>query len=125
MSIVVVLNNYFHDFSVAILVSCLLVIVYLERRMKDRPAAQAEFFTGLYRALKPVMTAAWIFIVIGGIVRTLTYEKYEWSEAAGRGQVAALIVKHVLLIALVLWGVVLQRRVSRRLRATGEAEVRA
>ena len=117
MSIVIVLNNYFHDFSVALLFACLLVIGYMERRMREGDAAAVrDFVVRMYTALKPVMTGAWVFIVLGGVLRTLTYADYEWSEAAGRGQVAALIVKHVLLVSLVVWGVVLQRRLGRRLR---------
>ena len=118
MSIFVVLNNYFHDFSVALLFACLLVIGYVERKSRDSAYDEASsFLAEMYRWLRPVLIGAWAFIVIGGIFRTLTYADYEWSEAAGRGQITALIVKHILLISLVVWGLVLQRRLRHRLFA--------
>ena len=43
-------------------------------------------------------------------------EQYEWLPAAGRGQVAALVVKHVMLVAFVIWGTVIQIRLKREMR---------
>jgi hypothetical protein len=51
-------------------------------------------------------------------VRGLTYREYEWAEAAGRDQVAALVVKHVVLVALVLAGCVFLYRLQRLGRDT-------
>lgn len=116
MSILVLLNNYFHDFAVAVLVACLLVLALLDRKSRREDWADArDFLQELYLYLRKIMYVAWGFIIVGGIVRTLTYAEFEWSEAAGRGQVAALIVKHILLVSLVIYGVVVQRRLRRRL----------
>lgn len=117
MSILVMLNNYFHDFAVAVLVACLLVYSFIERRSREAGFERIrEFSHQLYVALRRVLIAAWIVIIVGGVIRTVTYADYEWSEAAGRGQVTALVVKHILLVSLIVWGIILQRRLRRRLQ---------
>ena len=58
---------------------------------------------------------AWI--VLGGIPRTIWYGDFEWANAAGRGQVAALIVKHVVALAFVIAGIVFWRRLKRQVAA--------
>jgi len=51
------------------------------------------------------------------MVRGLTYREYEWVEAAGRGQVPVLVLKHVILVSMVTAGVFVLYRVYRLLRA--------
>ncbi len=63
-------------------------------------------------------------IVLGGIPRTIFCGEFEWANAAGRGQVAALVVKHVLAFALVAGGAWLWLKPLRRVRAI-EAELGA
>ncbi len=113
MAVMVMLNNWFHDFSVALLVACLLVIWAMNRPALGIPlAAQRR----LYRSLSRVALGCWIVLAVAGAVRTWAYRDYEWQPAAGRGQVAALAVKHVVLVALVVVGVIGQFRVRRRLK---------
>jgi hypothetical protein len=51
------------------------------------------------------------------MIRGITYREYEWVEAAGRGQVPVLVLKHVILVSLVTTGVIFLYRVRRLLRA--------
>ena len=122
MSIVIMLNNFFHDFSVALLFASLVIMSLLERASrKEDFVNRLDFAKEIYRGLNKVVIGAWIFIIVGGVVRTITYVDYEWSEAAGRGQVAALIVKHVLLILFVVAGTWLQLRLRKKLgRESGQ-----
>lgn len=114
-AILVMLNNLFHDFAVALLFASLLVLTLLDRRVRQAGAsAVARDLAGLFNK---VTYACWAAIILGGVVRTLAYERFEWHEAAGRGQVAALVVKHVVLVALVVWGTYIQVRLHRRLKA--------
>ena len=55
----------------------------------------------------------WAMLILLGIGRTLSYEKFEWAEAAGSGQVAALALKHVLLVSLIIWGTIIQLRLRK------------
>ena len=117
-AILVMLNNLFHDFAVALLFSCLIVLSVVDRRVRTPEAANGlPLAHGIARVLSKVIHGCWAVIILGGIVRTLAYEDFEWNEAAGRGQVAALVVKHILLVSLVVWGTVIHLRLRRFLRA--------
>lgn len=97
MAILVMLNNLLHDFAVAMLFCAMLTMIFL-RRSKNVERA--------YRRVKTVMVWAFGFIVLFGIGRTLAYRQYEWHEAAGSGQVASLVIKHIILGGLVLVGAI-------------------
>ena len=47
---------------------------------------------------------------MGGVPRTIYYTRFEWANAAGKGQVTALIIKHVVMAVLVVVGIVCWRR---------------
>jgi hypothetical protein len=53
---------------------------------------------------------ALIFVVAAGAVRAFYFMEFEWNPAVGRGQVSALVVKHVLMAALTVAGVAVHRR---------------
>ena len=117
IAIVVMLNNLFHDFAVALLFASLLALSLVFRRILRADAAGGgPLARELAVAFNRVIHGCWVVIILGGIVRTLAYERFEWNEAAGRGQVAALVVKHVILVSLVVWGTVIQVRLRRHLR---------
>ena len=116
MAIFIMLNNFFHDFAVAVLFDTLAVMAFVFRTLQKHPEENYLVFArGLYRWLNKVIVASWAFVIVGGVVRTLAYEQYEWMESAGRGQIAALIVKHLLLVSFVVGGTILQIRVKKML----------
>jgi hypothetical protein len=108
------INNLMHDFSVALLIACLFTMW-----VASRPAAgiPEESLRRLYRSLARVAAFCWIVIAAGGIVRLWGYREYEWLPAAGRGQLAALALKHAALFALVAAGLAGQIRLRRRFKA--------
>ena len=117
IAILVMLNNLFHDFAVALLFASLLALSFVYRETGDRDAgALNPLARGLASRFNKVIYVCWAAIILGGIVRTLAYEQFEWNEAAGRGQIPALVVKHVILVALVAWGTYIQIRLRKRLR---------
>ena len=117
MAIFVMLNNFFHDFSVAILFACLMVLWFVFRMMAAQPSPElVTFYRGLYAWMNRLILGAWAWIIVGGIIRTLAYEDYEWMEAAGKGQVAALVIKHILLVSFVVGGTWLQIRLKKMLK---------
>ncbi|MDH3319658.1 MAG: hypothetical protein OEO84_08200 [Betaproteobacteria bacterium] len=117
IAILVMLNNLFHDFAVALLFASLLMLSLFYRKIRQHgdPAG-----TALVRAVAgtfdKVIYACWAALILGGIVRTLAYESFEWNEAAGRGQVAALVVKHIVLVSVVVWGTYIQIRLRKYLK---------
>ncbi len=102
MGVAIMLNNFFHDLSVAFLTCALLGEIALWRAAAALdPGAQALVLRLDRLALR---VAAWSFagVVAFGAVRTAAFRTYEWLPAAGRAQIPALMVKHVLLTALML-----------------------
>lgn len=116
MAIAIMLNNYLHDLATAVFaVSAVTGWLLLRTRTAGRdPEALRPVAAGLWK----VGIAALAWTLAGGVVRMLAFRRYEWMEAAGRGQVPALIVKHVVLVALVAAGIVILVR-TRRLAHTG------
>ena len=114
VAIFVMLNNWFHDFAVAMLFCSLILLWAIYRKTREQPEATwIPFARDLARSLNRVTQVCWAMLILGGIVRTLAYESFEWKEAAGSGQVAALALKHVLLVSLVVGGTVIQFRLRK------------
>ena len=105
-AIVILLSNYFHDLAVAMLFSAMLCGWLLERRLSEGGLLSGPIAREIHRVSRHVAVGALVWIVLGGIIRTVTYRQFEWSEAAGRGQVTALVVKHVVLVGITLLGLI-------------------
>jgi len=114
-AILVMLNNYFHDLSTAVFaVSAITAWLLLRSRaMLEAPESVRPVAEGLLK----LGVASLVWTLLGGMVRGLTYREYEWVEAAGRGQVPVLVLKHVILVSMVTAGVFVLYRVYRLLRA--------
>jgi hypothetical protein len=114
MAILVMLNNYFHDLSTAVFaVSAVAAwLVLRSQAMEKAPAAVRPLAAGLVK----VGIVSLVWTLVGGWIRGMTYNEYEWVEAAGRGQVPVLVLKHVILVSLVAAGVAFLYRVRRQLR---------
>lgn len=106
--ILIMLNNYFHDAAAAVLLVgsiTLFVFAGAAARMEYRSPGAARFFLYAYARLRFLIFASLAWIAAGGVVRTIAYRQYEWMPAAGRGQIPALVVKHVLIFAAVALGI--------------------
>jgi hypothetical protein len=124
--IALMMNNYFHDVATALLAASAFALWVLLRRYEAgaRGPEAARYFLEIQRAMAKLARFALAWIVLGGIPRTIWYTEFEWANAAGRGQVAALVVKHVVAFGLVVFGVAFWRRLKARVRVV-EAELAA
>lgn len=106
LGIAIMMNNYFHDVATALLAASAftLFVIYRVAGECDGPGA-TEFFLKTYRRLVRLARFALAWIVLGGIPRTIFYTRFEWANAAGKGQVPALIVKHILMVIMVVGGI--------------------
>ena len=120
MAILVMLNNYMHDLATAVF-AVSAVSAYLLRRSLAMRAAP-ETVQPVVRGILRVGIFALVWTLFFGFVRGLTYREYEWVEAAGRDQVAVLVVKHVILVSLVIAGCVVLYRLHRLGPAPESAE---
>ena len=116
MPILVMLNNFAHDFSAAGWLFCAVLLWIARRRLPAAGAwsADTRFLVKRIRRLMPWCLAG---IVVFGVVRALAYREFEWNEAAGRAQITVLAVKHVLLTVVFLAGLSEFVRAGRRMRS--------
>jgi hypothetical protein len=117
LAIALMMNNYFHDVATALLLASAVALWAMLRRWDPAggPGA-ARYFLAIHRSMTRLARVSLAWIVLGGIPRTIFYGDFEWANAAGRGQVAALLVKHVLAFAFVAAGAWLWVRLRRRVR---------
>lgn len=111
--IVLMISNYFHDLAVAILASNVLVIFFLGRYF-DRRGIKADFMPELFGKLSRVTWIALTFVILGGAVRAYFFKDFEWNNAAGDSQIAALVVKHIILVGVTLFGLAGQLKYQKR-----------
>lgn len=106
LGILILMNNYLHDVATALLAASAFVLyaVYRIEGECGGPGA-TEFFLKTYRRMVTLARFSLAWIIIGGIPRTIFYTRFEWANAAGKGQVPALIVKHILIVICVAGGV--------------------
>ena len=116
-AIFVMMNNYFHDLAVAFMWASSLMAHLVLRHWPGRPSEQ------LSRTLMRIAWGSLAWVSVGGAIRGWFYMDYEWLPAAGRDQIPALGVKHVLLFALTAWGLAAIVRLRRRLREEPEPMV--
>jgi hypothetical protein len=129
LGVAIMMNNYFHDVATAMLIATsftLHAIVRIQAAM-DSPTATLFFLKTHQKMVKLFRYALW-WVIIGGVPRTIFYTSFEWANAADKLQVPALMVKHVMIVTLVVWGIIAWRRLKRKvavLRDSLSPEMRA
>jgi hypothetical protein len=122
MAVWVMLNNYLHDLATAVFAVSALAAWFLLKSSATREATAV--LQPVVDGLRKVGFFSLGWILLGGVVRALCYRRYEWMEAAGRDQIPALMVKHVILVSLVIAGLVVLSRVRRIARENTHKESR-
>lgn len=115
-AIFVMMNNYFHDLAVAFLfASCVMARIALHHWPGPPSPRGVEI-------LRRVAWGSLAWVLLGGVVRVYFYQEYEWLPKAGTAQIPALAIKHVVLVALTVWGLIGVVRLDRRLREAPAGE---
>jgi hypothetical protein len=122
LGVFIMMNNYFHDVATALLLASGVVMWIIVRRM-ERSADESviRYFLRIYSGVTRLAKFSLLWILIGGIPRTIAYKEFEWANAAGKGQIAALIVKHVLVFIFVGGGAFLWLKLHKRVREIRES----
>jgi len=112
MANLVLLNNFLHDFCAAGWIFCTVLLWQFFRKSVtfDSPT------TDILRTIRQLMLLSVAGIVVFGVIRALAYTTYEWNEAAGDAQVTLLIVKHIILTFVFIWGVYYFRKAGKYLQ---------
>lgn len=120
-AIVLMMNNYLHDVATALLVASGYVIWVLWKNMDPEAGPDPiRYFIRMYYKITRLAWFSFVWILLFGIPRVIYYKEFEWSNMAGRGQVPALIVKHILAFTLVAYGIALWIKVRKKVRELEE-----
>ncbi|UCC79570.1 MAG: hypothetical protein JSW64_15100 [Candidatus Zixiibacteriota bacterium] len=111
--ILLMISNYFHDLAVALLAANIFA-VYITGRFLDRNPVKDKIVPRLFKKLALVTYAAFAYIIIGGAVRAYNFMDFEWNPAVGKGQVTALIIKHIILFTVTAFGIIGHIRYHKR-----------
>lgn len=104
MAMVIVFNNYFHDLATGVFVASAVVMWALARWARDNRGATAAI-DEVYHALTLTLWVSFVWIILGGVPRTIFFPRYEFIPALGKGIVPALIIKHIFLFSAVGMGI--------------------
>jgi hypothetical protein len=122
-AILIMMNNYFHDVATAMLIATAAVVWCMLRNLGNEVAPElGHYVSRLYRSMSRLARISLAWIVLGGIPRTIFYRELEWANAAGKGQITALIVKHILVFILVAVGGYVWVRMSQKVARLGGTE---
>lgn len=114
LGVAVMMNNYFHDVATALMMASAFVLHAIVRIQASMNTPTATlFFLKTHRRMVTFFKFSLWWIIIGGVPRTIFYASFEWNHFADKQQVPALMVKHILMAAAVIYGV----RAWRRLKA--------
>lgn len=120
LDILIIMNNYFHDVATATLLAAAVIMWVLERQAARGPKQDMTTLARIYPTLTRFAWGALMWIVIGGIPRVLTFNTHDLGAIRG-DLVPAIAVKHILEFAAVVAGVLLWRRVKRRIETAAAA----
>ncbi len=113
LGIFVFINNYLHDVATALLISSAFIMWVLYKNYEEGESV-SKYFVKTHEMVTRFAKFALIWILIGGIPRTIAYKRFEWNEALGKSQIPALIVKHILMGIMVIYGFYLWIRLNKR-----------
>jgi hypothetical protein len=88
--VILMMNNYFHDVATALLIaSGIAMWVIMKTYEKNKGQEVTDYFLNVYRSITRVAKFSVLWIILGGIPRTIFYTEFEWANAAGKGQIPA------------------------------------
>ncbi|TAN40933.1 MAG: hypothetical protein EPN22_16610 [Nitrospirae bacterium] len=115
LNVLIMATNYSHDIATAFLAVSGVAMWILSA---SHPAVGArssdEFFIASCRSVTRIAKYSLIWILAAGFPRIVFYETYEWNDSAGDLQIAAIIVKHIVMFALVGAGIYHWARLERK-----------
>ena len=122
LGVAIMMNNYFHDMATGLLVGSGFALHAIMRIQASMSTPEATlFFLKTNSHMKKLFKFALWWVVLGGVPRTIFYTSFEWANAADKLQIPALAVKHVMMFAAVVWGVVAWRRMQKKVALLKES----
>ncbi len=117
VGIAVMMNNYFHDVATALLLASGLVMWIIVKKYEEAYGKEVTgYFIKIYGSVTRIAKFSLLWIIIGGIPRTIAYKEFEWANAAGKDQVPALIIKHIIAFVFVGCGAYIWIRIHKKIK---------
>ena len=117
LPVIIMMNNYFHDVATALLAVSAFTLLGLRRMItKDNKGAHKDIYIKVFHYLTKLALVSLVWIILGGIPRVIFFKKYEWWDAASKGIIPALIVKHIVMFLLVGCGIYLWHRIRKTVK---------
>ncbi len=99
---IITVNNYLHDVATGLMLMSFGAIWLVSKRYAPGSGMATDaLYLSLYEAVTRIAKFSLVWILLGGVPRTIYYTRLEWAPAAGEAQVVALVIKHVLVFAMV------------------------
>jgi hypothetical protein len=115
LGVAIMMNNYFHDVATALLIAGAFTLHAIVRIQKSMETPEATlFFLKTYDLMVKLFRFALWWVILGGVPRTIFYTSFEWANAADKLQVPALIVKHIMIVTAVVWGIIAWKRLKKK-----------
>lgn len=115
LGVAIMMNNYFHDMATGLLVGSGFALHAIMRIQSSMNTPEATlFFLKTNDQMRKLFKFALWWVVLGGVPRTIFYTSFEWANAADKLQIPALAVKHVMMFAAVVWGIIAWRRMQKK-----------
>ena len=108
LGILVMLNDYFHDFATAIaIVLSYVMLLFVRYAQHNSQKGLTEFLLTIFPKAVHVTGGIVILLLMAGIVRAFTYSDFEWNYALGGEQVWLLVAKHIVMFSVFGYGLYL------------------
>lgn len=122
VKVLIIMNNYFHDVATAMLFSSAIIMWLLGRKAKAEGLEAQRWFASSYPVLTKIALWSIVWIVIGGIPRTVFFGDVEWNMAdpSNKYLFSALMVKHAAMWILVIAGSVMWARARKVAKGLAE-----
>lgn len=111
-AVAIIINNYFHDLATGVLFGAAVAMWAVARAAGGMEGTGLAVLRRVYPALSKLAAGALVWIIVGGIPRTIFFSRYEWDPAVVKGIVPALLVKHVLFFTAAAVGLIMWRRMK-------------
>lgn len=118
IEVLIVLNNYLHDFAIALVALASLASLFLANHAQRSTSGEFKgLFLFIYPRLTRVITGATLFVIAAAVVRVLSLSEFEWADATRNDQLLALKVKYAMLLLIFLSGIYFWTTAHKKIRA--------
>jgi len=114
LKLLLVLNNYSHDFASAFFLTSALLLFLLKKDLKN-PNFPREIKIKIFKVLSKIGIYSLFWIIFAGIIRTLFFKSFELQESIKKGEVIILIFKHIIFFIVTIFGIFFWKKMRKEI----------